>query len=271
MSEHMEHMSDTTFGKVFVGMISGMVLLTVVLIILAYMVGGEAGSQKSDVYIEANIQEAMVRTMPVASMAIGDVSEQEVTMADTQTQSGESVYQSACAACHTAGIAGAPKYGDGAAWEPRIAQGAEVLYEHAINGFNTMPAKGGSTNLSDDAVKAAVDYMIGKESASQESSAQMQTAAASTGETAQDVTASDAAAGQSVYESSCSVCHAAGVAGAPKFGDAEAWTQRLEQGMETLYEHSINGFNAMPAKGGNAALSDDDVKAAVDYMVNSTN
>lgn len=265
-----EHMSDATFGKVFAGMIGGMVLLTIALIILAYAVGGEAGRQKSDISISTADQETKSRTTPVASIAVGEVSAQQQAMASAEAVSGDSVYQSACAACHATGIANAPKYGDAAAWEPRIAQGVEVLYEHAINGFNTMPAKGGNISLSDDAVKAAVDYMIGKESTSQDTGAQMQTAAA-TEQTAADVAATDSAAGQGTYDVFCSVCHAAGVAGAPKWGDAEAWQPRIAQGIETLYQHSINGLNAMPAKGGNAALSDDDVKAAVDYMVNSLN
>lgn len=75
---------------------------------------------------------------------------------------GKTVYSSACIACHGAGIAGSPKFGDKAAWAPRIAQGNAVLYEHAIKGFQgkagMMPPKGGSS-ASDDEVKAAVDYM----------------------------------------------------------------------------------------------------------------
>jgi len=87
------------------------------------------------------------------------------------------------------------------------------------------------------------------------------------------VTAGPAAAadGKAVYDQACMACHAQGVAGAPKFGDAEAWAPRIEQGMETLYENSINGFQGetgvMPPKGGFANLSDEEVKAAVDYMV----
>ena len=77
---------------------------------------------------------------------------------------GKKVFDTACAACHTAGIAGAPKVGDKANWTPRIKQGNNVLYEHAIKGFQgkvgMMPAKGGSS-VSDDEVKAAVDYMVG--------------------------------------------------------------------------------------------------------------
>jgi cytochrome c5 len=77
---------------------------------------------------------------------------------------GEGTYKSSCAACHSAGIAGAPKSGDKAAWSPRIAQGKETLYKHAIGGFQgkggVMPAKGGNSLLSDADVKAAVDYMV---------------------------------------------------------------------------------------------------------------
>lgn len=76
---------------------------------------------------------------------------------------GESVYKQTCSMCHAAGVAGAPKYGDKADWGPRIAQGTNVLYDHATKGFTgskgTMPPKGGNTSLSDDDVKAAVDYM----------------------------------------------------------------------------------------------------------------
>ena len=79
-----------------------------------------------------------------------------------KAKSGEEVYTGACVACHGAGIAGAPKTGDKAVWAPRIAQGAATLYEHAIKGFKTMPAKGGQVALSDDEVKTAVDYQVAK-------------------------------------------------------------------------------------------------------------
>ncbi|HET9338802.1 MAG TPA: c-type cytochrome, partial [Casimicrobiaceae bacterium] len=73
-----------------------------------------------------------------------------------------------------------------------------------------------------------------------------------------------------VYEGMCIACHGAGVAGAPKLGDKAAWAPRLAQGAATLHDHAIKGFQGkagvMPPKGGNAALSDADVKAAVDFM-----
>ena len=85
-----------------------------------------------------------------------------VAAAPAKPKSGEEVYQLACTACHGAGIAGAPKTGDKGAWAPRVAQGINVLYDHAIKGFKTMPAKGGQSQLSDDEVKAAVDYQVAK-------------------------------------------------------------------------------------------------------------
>jgi cytochrome c5 len=81
----------------------------------------------------------------------------------TASAAGQTLYNATCVACHGAGIAGAPKVGDKAAWAPRIAQGNNVLYDHAIKGFQgkagMMPPKGGSTAPDAD-VKAAVDYMV---------------------------------------------------------------------------------------------------------------
>jgi len=74
-------------------------------------------------------------------------------------------------------------------------------------------------------------------------------------------------AGDEVYNSACMACHATGAAGAPKVGDTAAWAPRIEQGMDTLVQHSINGLRAMPPRGTCANCSDDDLKAAVTYMV----
>ena len=77
---------------------------------------------------------------------------------------GKKVYSGTCFACHGTGAAGAPKAGDKAAWAPHVAKGKPTLYKHALHGFTgkkgTMPAKGGNTSLSDNEVKAAVDYML---------------------------------------------------------------------------------------------------------------
>ncbi|MDT3672598.1 MAG: c-type cytochrome [Aromatoleum sp.] len=86
----------------------------------------------------------------------------------TASANGASVFNKVCSLCHAAGVAGAPKPGDKADWGPRIAQGKETLYKHALEGFTgqkgMMPPRGGGASLTDDEVKAAVDYMVGKSS-----------------------------------------------------------------------------------------------------------
>lgn len=114
--------------------------------------------------------------MPVASQPASFVPPTAASAAATTTtaaatpvsaDAGEKLFGSVCTTCHTAGLMGAPKFGDKAAWAPRIAQGKDTLYKHAIGGYQgksgVMPAKGGS-QASDDEVKAAVDYMVSKAS-----------------------------------------------------------------------------------------------------------
>lgn len=114
--------------------------------------------------------------MPVASQPASFVPPTAASAAATNTtatatpvsaDAGEKLFSSVCATCHTAGLMGAPKLGDKAAWAPRIAQGKDTLYKNAIVGYQgkagVMPAKGGS-QASDDEVKAAVDYMVSKAS-----------------------------------------------------------------------------------------------------------
>ena len=78
-------------------------------------------------------------------------------------KNGEEALQAVCSSCHAQGIAGAPKFGDHAAWAPRLAAGKATLYQHALQGFQgetgVMPAKGGRPDLSDDLIRQAVDYM----------------------------------------------------------------------------------------------------------------
>ncbi len=80
------------------------------------------------------------------------------------------------------------------------------------------------------------------------------------------------AKGDATYKKACGVCHDQGIAGAPKLGDKAAWAPRIKQGKDALYTVSIKGKpgTGMVAKGGNASLSDADVKAAVDFMVDKS-
>lgn len=103
---------------------------------------------------------AKVAAAPIVAMAIPAA----VPAGAPVAGGGEGVYKAACVACHGAGIAGAPKSGDKAAWTARIAQGKPTLYTHAIAGYQgkggVMPAKGGNASLADADVKSAVDYMV---------------------------------------------------------------------------------------------------------------
>lgn len=97
--------------------------------------------------------------------------------------------------------------------------------------------------------------------------------AAATGSDAQ-AKSDEPADGQGVYQQACFACHGTGAAGAPKMGDAAAWSQRIAKGIEMLHKHALEGFQGdtgiMPPKGGRADLSDEQVKAAVDYMVSQS-
>ena len=73
--------------------------------------------------------------------------------------------------------------------------------------------------------------------------------------------------GKKIYEGTCIACHGTGAAGAPKFGDKAAWAPRIATGMDTLLNVALHGKGAMPPKGGNAALSEADIRATIEYMV----
>jgi cytochrome c5 len=186
-------------------------------------------------------------------------------------RTGEGVVQAACGKCHLSGEGGAPKVGDRAAWTPRVAKGLATVTQAALKGHGGMPARGGMAELSDTEIKRAIEYMfnsgIGKPAVAAASSAPMPSAsAASPAPAMAALPASSKPDGKIIYDTTCMVCHAAGVAGAPKVGDKATWTPRLKTGIDALYASAIKGKAAMPAKGGNTSLSDADVKAAVDYM-----
>jgi cytochrome c5 len=184
----------------------------------------------------------------------------ETALAAATERTGQQVVDAVCSKCHATGEYGSPKIGDRAAWIQRLKLGLQPVYQSALKGHSGMPARGGMADLSDAEVKRAVEYMMN-------SGAAASVVAAAPAATQAPAAAAPAAVdGKKVYDGVCMVCHAAGVAGAPKFGDRAAWAPRLKTGMDALYASALKGKNAMPAKGGNAALSDADVKAAVDFM-----
>lgn len=154
-------MTDRDFMKYFSIMIGALIALTVVLYMLAGAIGGKTKTAKGATDNKAVAE----RIKPVGEVTVAAaVANAIIPAANAAAADGKATYDTACMACHAAGVAGAPKLGDKAAWKDRIAQGNDKMYEHAIKGFQGkkgfMPAKGGNAALKDDAVKAAVDYMV---------------------------------------------------------------------------------------------------------------
>jgi cytochrome c5 len=299
-----EHSSPIKTPKqLAVTIVLAFIVPVVILIMLANMVtfGGKSGAG-STALTKASIDE---RIAPVAKFELVDATAPRVF------KTGQQVFAAVCTACHTAGVAGAPKFGDKAAWAPRIATGFDALLKSAIGGKGAMPAKGGNPTLSDYEVARAVVYMANDGGANfKEPPAPppmtvdgkpLNGASAATAPAAASAAAAPAAptaaatapapvavaaaapapapaaassepvnpAGEKLYKSTCFACHATGVAGAPKFGDKAAWAPRIATGMGELLKVAISGRGAMPPRGGAVNSSDDDLKAAIQYMVNA--
>ena len=216
----------------------------------------------------------------------------EIRDANRPLASGADVYKAQCAACHAAGVAGAPKFADASAWSARIATGFEALVASALKGKGAMAPQGGG-DFSDTEIARAVAHMAnaaggkfaepaapaaaGAPAADAAPAAPTPAAAAAPVPAAEAVAAAPAAApvatasanGEALYKQACQVCHAAGVAGAPKLGDKAAWAARLPSGIDALYASVAKGKGAMPPRGGAAQASDADLRAAVEYMTAS--
>ena len=213
----------------------------------------------------------------------------EIRDANRALKSGEEVYKAQCVTCHGTGAAGAPKFGDAAAWGPRIKTGFDALLNSALHGKGAMGAQGGG-DFEDIEIAKAVVYMTaaagGKfaEPVAPAAAASAPAAATAAAAPSPDVVAALAAANKgaapaaapatagaaapALYGQVCVACHAAGVANAPKLGDKAAWGPRLVAGVDGLTASAIKGKGAMPPKGGSAA-SDGEIKAVVQYMVNA--
>ena len=156
-------MTDRAFLKTFSGLLAALVALTVIIFVVAQMVSG-SGKAKTKVVAQAD-SEIAARIKPVGELVVASAAVVANGVIPTaKAADGKATYDKACMACHAAGVAGAPKFGDKADWGPRIAQGNDTLYTHALKGFTgkkgMMPAKGGNAALPDADVKAAVDYMV---------------------------------------------------------------------------------------------------------------
>ena len=178
-----------------------------------------------------------------------------VATAQRGDRSGEEVVAEVCGACHFTGVNGAPKIGDNQAWAKRASQGLSVLAGHAITGIRNMPAHGGSPTVSDVEIKRGITYMVN----------------ASGGHWIEPLPAGTTAAhrtGEQIYKMQCSKCHETGVSGAPRIGDRAAWIPRLRNGADLLVASAVHGHGAMPARGGLADLSDEEIRDTMFYMFN---
>lgn len=163
--------ADDVFLKEFGAILLALTVFTLTVFFIARAVGGSsfAATQNSPQAVLDRIRPfGQVRvgksdqTLAAAAPAAPATAPAPEPAADAAGQSGEAVYSKACIACHSSGVAGAPKVGDKAAWEPRLAQGMDTLMSTALKGKGAMPPKGGHVNLSDAEIKAAIEYMLGK-------------------------------------------------------------------------------------------------------------
>ena len=271
-------------GSALFTLVSGIVIVIAVIFFLIKLAGSSSFGDVNET-TEAATQ---TRIQPVGQLKLGD----GIPVGERQ---GDQIFNKICIQCHAADsiVPNAPKFENKGDWAPRIAQGFDTLFQHALNGFNAMPAKGGAADLTDQELKRVITYMANKAGGTfPDPDAAAPADAAASGEAA-SAPAADAAApadapkadaakaedkgaaaggadGKKVYEASCQACHGGAVPGIPHVGKKEDWAPRIKQGKDTLHKHAIEGFNAMPAKGGNGSLSDDEVKAAVDYMANQS-
>jgi cytochrome c5 len=157
--------SDTHFFNSFSVVLGILIAFAICLFAFARMVGR---AQNVDGLQDPLVAQASQQnTAPFSKEAIAGQDNSALAISATPPAgaaaalpaTGEDAFKQVCSACHGAGINGAPKAGDHAAWAPRIAQGKDTLYQHAIQGKGLMPPRGG-TNWPDATVRMAVDYMV---------------------------------------------------------------------------------------------------------------
>ncbi len=158
---HNEHDSVIkTPSQLIAAVVAGFAVPIVIIVMLVAYVGN---NPKTGAGSNAQSPEAIAaRLKPVADEGFTLVD----ASAPRQLKAGADVYNAACAACHNAGAAGAPKFGDAGAWGGRLKQGYDTLVSHAIKGIRGMPAKGGNPDLNDIEVARAVVHMANSAGAS---------------------------------------------------------------------------------------------------------
>ena len=176
-----------------------------------------------------------------------------VVSAQNVERSGKEVVAASCVSCHGTGANGAPKIGDKKAWAARAAKGLTGLTSNALQGIRQMPPHGGNPNLTDTEIERAITYMVNQ------SGGHWIEPVSRTAKTPERT-------GEQIVKARCIECHETGKGGAPKIGDQAAWIPRMKQGLDVVVRSAINGHGAMPARGGQANLTDAEMRSAVAYM-----
>lgn len=174
-------------------------------------------------------------------------------------EAGKKVYDQYCSGCHLTGAGGAPKVGDTAAWDTLKRLGLNKLYENAINGIDGMPPKGTCMTCTTANIQDAVQYMLSESAPGVTNALGLTPLPPPKPLTLED--------GKKIYNQYCQVCHTGNYPGAPVVGNKQQWAPLIDNGVETLIEHSITGYNNMPARGSCSTCNDAQIKAAVIYMI----
>jgi len=169
---------------------------------------------------------------------------------------GVDIFDAVCWGCHTHGEDGAPRVGDRDAWGKRAARGLEDLTQNALKGVGGMPPHGGNTRLTPLQIQRAIVYMVNASGGDWREPPDPRPKGA-------------ARSGGEVYQQHCALCHEPGFDGAPRIGDRAAWLPRTRLGLDPMVRVAIRGHGAMPPRGGQANLSDEELRDAVIYMISA--
>jgi len=220
----------------------------------------------------ATVEETMAESTDTeTAAAVTSVASVAVPMGEVPVKVKAAVATN-CAGCHNPGLDGAAQTDDAQAWSALADKGLDTLTASVINGLGKMPARAESS-LSDEELAQAVQLMIANATGeSVGATAATATTATATEPKEAESTDTQVAATETpaevkqVVDSTCAACHLVGVANAPKFGDKEAWGQRMEKGLDALTASSIAGIGIMPPKGG-SSLSDEQMRLAIEYIL----
>ncbi len=271
----MSAQNDSAFLKMFLMILGALVVFTVIILVVANTITGAVEEAREPDPRERSAIAERIKPVGRVNVVGAPAAVEASADASAVAQSGADIAAMVCNACHTAGVLGAPKIGDKAAWSQRLATAGDVatLTASVISGKGGMPPRGGST-VDDAGLRAAVEHLLAQSdvdvpAAAAEAVPAPEAAApeAAAPEAAAAPAGYDLAKGKSIYDSACFACHLTGAAGAPKLGDQALWAPRIEQGMDALIASVINGKGNMPPKGGRMDIADADIASAVAYMV----